>query len=80
MQHIRNEAHRFAVSYHRKLHSRRLIGSELDEVPGIGPKRRAALLHHFQSVDQLRHVPADEIAKIPGFSVALAERVKAALE
>ncbi|MEJ2153067.1 MAG: excinuclease ABC subunit UvrC, partial [Gemmatimonadota bacterium] len=80
MQHLRNEAHRFAVSYHRKLHSRRLIGSELDEVPGIGPKRRAALLHHFQSVDQLRHVPVDEIAKVPGFSVALAERVKAALE
>jgi excinuclease ABC subunit C len=80
MQHIRNEAHRFAVSYHRKLHNRRLIRSELDDIPGIGPKRRATLLHHFQSVDRLRHSPADEIAKIPGFSIALAERVKAALE
>lgn len=80
VQHLRNEAHRFAVSYHRSLHSRRQIGSELDDVPGIGPKRRAALLHHFRSVDRLREIPVDEIAKVPGFSVALAERVKEALE
>lgn len=80
IQHLRNEAHRFAISYHRSLHSRRQIGSELDDVPGIGPKRRAALLHHFRSVDQLRSVPIEEIAKVPGFSAALAERVKAALK
>ena len=79
IQHVRNEAHRFAISYHRKLHGRRLVGSELDDVPGIGPKRRAALLHHFRSVEQIRDTSIGEIAKVPGFSTALAERVKAAL-
>jgi excinuclease ABC subunit C len=79
VQHIRNEAHRFAVSYHRTLRTRRTIASELDAVPGIGPKRRAALLHHFRSVDRIRGTSVDEIAKVPGFSTALAERVKGAL-
>lgn len=79
IQHIRNEAHRFAISYHRKLHARRVVGSELDHVPGIGPKRRAALLHHFRSVDRIRATPVEEIARVPGFSTALAARVKAAL-
>jgi excinuclease ABC subunit C len=79
VQHVRNEAHRFAVSYHRKLHGKRVVGSELDSVPGIGPKRRAALLHHFRSVERIRETSIDEIAKVPGFSAALAERVKSAL-
>ena len=79
VQHIRNEAHRFAVTYHRTLRSKRTIASELDAVPGIGPKRRAALLHHFGSVAQIRTAGPDEIAKVPGFSRALAERVSAAL-
>ena len=80
VQHIRNEAHRFAVTYHRMLRSKRTIASELDAVPGIGPKRRAALLHHFRSVDRIRETAVDEIAKVPGFSRKLAERVKAAIE
>ncbi|HYO47945.1 MAG TPA: excinuclease ABC subunit UvrC [Gemmatimonadota bacterium] len=79
VQHIRNEAHRFAVSYHRTLRSKRTIASELDEVPGIGPRRRAALLHHFRSVDRIRQTPVEEITRVPGFSTALAERVKEAL-
>ena len=79
VQHIRNEAHRFAVTYHRSLRSKRTIASELDQVPGIGPKRRAALLHHFRSVDRIRDTSVDEIARVPGFSTALAERVKAAI-
>ncbi len=79
IQHIRNEAHRFAVSYHRTLRSKRTIASELDAVPGIGPRRRVALLHHFRSVERIRQTPIEEIAKVPGFSTALAERVKAAL-
>ena len=58
---------------------RRVVGSELDSVPGIGPKRRAALLHHFRSVERIRQTSIDEIAKVPGFSTALAERVKVAL-
>ena len=79
VQHIRNEAHRFAVTYHRTLRSRRTIASELDAVPGIGPKRRAALLHHFGSVARIRAAGPGEIAKVPGFSRALAERVTTAL-
>ncbi len=79
IQHVRNEAHRFAVSYHRKLHGKRVVGSDLDAVPGIGPKRRAALLHHFGSVERIRQTSIDEIAHVPGFSTALAERVKEAL-
>ena len=79
IQHIRNEAHRFAVTYHRTLRSKRTLASELDAVPGIGPRRRAALLHHFRSVDRIRHTPVEEIARVPGFSTALAERVKSAL-
>jgi len=78
-QRIRDEAHRFAITYHRKLRGRRTIGSELDEVPGIGPRRRAALLHHFRSVERIRRTTADEIARVPGFSTGLAERVKSAL-
>ena len=80
VQHVRNEAHRFAITYHRKVRSKRTIASELDEIEGIGPKRRAALLHHFGSVARLREEPVEEIAKVPGFSDALAARVKAALE
>jgi excinuclease ABC subunit C len=79
VQHIRNEAHRFAVTYHRTLRSKRTIASELDRVPGIGPKRRAALLHHFRSVDRIRGTSVDEIARVPGFSTALAARVKEAI-
>lgn len=79
VQHIRNEAHRFAVSYHRTLRSKRTIASELDAVPGIGPRRRAALLHHFRSVDRIRQTSVDEIARVPGFSSVLAERVREAL-
>ena len=79
VQHIRNEAHRFAVTYHRSLRSKRTIASELDQVPGIGPKRRAALLHHFRSVDRIRDTSVDEIARVPGFSTALAARVKEAI-
>ncbi|MFN2421059.1 MAG: excinuclease ABC subunit UvrC [Gemmatimonadota bacterium] len=80
VQHIRNEAHRFAVTYHRSLRSKRTIASELDRVPGIGPRRRAALLVHFGSTERIRQAPVEEIARVPGFSTTLAERVKAALE
>ncbi|HUP18784.1 MAG TPA: excinuclease ABC subunit UvrC [Gemmatimonadota bacterium] len=80
VQAIRDEAHRFAVTYHRKLRSRRTIASELDAVEGIGPKRRAALLHHFGSVARIRDAGPAEIAKVPGFSRALAERVAEAIE
>lgn len=80
VQHVRNEAHRFAIAYHRSLRSKRTIASELDRVSGIGPRRRAALLVHFGSIERIRQAPIEEIARVPGFSTTLVERVKTALE
>jgi excinuclease ABC subunit C len=75
LQRLRDEAHRFAVSYSRKLRSRRTIRSQLEEIPGIGPTRQKTLLSHFGSVRALRQASPDEIARLPGFSQALALRI-----
>ena len=79
LQRIRNEAHRFAITYNRKLRTRRTLTSELSEIPGIGPARQRALLARFGSVRALREASPDDIATVPGFSRKLAERVLAAL-
>jgi excinuclease ABC subunit C len=78
LQRIRDEAHRFAISYHHKVHRKKALSSQL-EVPGIGPKRRRALLKHFGSLRQMREAPVEEIASVPGMSRALAERLKDSL-
>ncbi|MFQ5704407.1 MAG: excinuclease ABC subunit UvrC [Gemmatimonadales bacterium] len=75
LQRIRNEAHRFAVSYNRKRRARRTITSALLEIPGVGDKRRRALLESFGSLAGVALATKDEIAALPGFSTALAERV-----
>ncbi|MDX1566493.1 MAG: excinuclease ABC subunit UvrC [Longimicrobiales bacterium] len=75
LQRIRDEAHRFAISYNRKLRRKRTIRSELSEIPGIGPTRQKALLTRFGSVRGIRSATADEIARVPGFSDVLATRV-----
>ena len=75
LQRIRNEAHRFALDYNRKLRGRRTIWSELSEIPGIGPKRQRSLLSSFGSVRSVRQASAEEIARVPGFSQVLARRV-----
>jgi excinuclease ABC subunit C len=75
LQRIRNEAHRFAVSYNRKLRRRRTIRSDLGDIPGIGPRRQQALLTRFGSVRGIRKASPDEIARVPGFSELLAARV-----
>jgi excinuclease ABC subunit C len=75
IQRIRDEAHRFAVAYNRKLRRKRTIRSELGEIPGIGPQRQRVLLSRFGSVKGLREATRDEIARVPGFSEALASRV-----
>ena len=76
LQVLRDEAHRFAVSYHRKLRARRTLGSGLDGVPGIGPSRRRALLQAFGSVRRLREAEEGEIARVKGFSLKLARHLK----
>ena len=80
LQVLRDEAHRFAVSYHRKLRARRTLGSGLDGVPGIGPSRRQALLQAFGSVRRLREADVGEIASVKGFSLKLARELKSHLE
>ena len=73
---IRDEAHRTAVGYNRKQRGAAMTKSILDDVPGIGPKRRDALLAHFSSVDQLKGADVEELASIPGVGRNAAEAVK----
>ena len=75
LQRIRNEAHRFAISYNRKLRSRRTLRSRLQEIPGVGPQRQKALLSHFGSVTAIRKATLQEIAGLPGFGEELAARI-----
>lgn len=75
LQRARNEAHRFAHGYNRNLRRRRTLTSELEQVPGIGPKRRLALLKRFGSVRAIRAAEVDEIVELPGFSHTLAQTI-----
>jgi excinuclease ABC subunit C len=75
LQRLRDEAHRFAVSYNRKLRSKRTLRSDLSQVPGIGPERQKALLSRFGSVRGVRAATAEEIARLPGISETLAVRI-----
>jgi excinuclease ABC subunit C len=78
-QRIRDEAHRFAITYHRKLRARASVRSAFDDLPGIGPRRRAALLRTFGSVKRIRDAPVEQISAIPGIGAALAAKIKAGL-
>jgi len=79
VQRIRDEAHRFAITYHRNVRKKSGLRSALDEVPGVGPKRKKALLRRFGSLKAVRDASADEIAATPGFTRGLAEKVLEAL-
>ncbi len=79
LQRVRDEAHRFAITYHRQRRSRTMTTSELDGVPGLGATRKAALLRHFGSVKKLRAATAEEVAQVPGIGPATAKAVVAAL-
>lgn len=76
LQRVRDEAHRFAVSYQRRLRQKRGLKSVLEEIPGIGPKRRSRLLRHFGSIDKIRDASIEEITEVESISPKLAERVK----
>jgi len=75
LQHIRDEAHRFAVTYHRQKRSKRAMASPLDEVPGIGPARKRALLKRFGSLARLARASVEEIAETPGVGAEMARAV-----
>ncbi len=72
LQRLRDEAHRFANTYNADLQSRKIKESILDDFPGLGAKRRAALLAHFGTIEKLRTAPAEQIAEVPGFGGKLA--------
>ncbi len=79
VQRVRDEAHRFAITYHRNLRSKGGMQSALDRIPGVGPKRKKALLRKFGSLKGIREATVEEIAATPGFTRSLAERVLSAL-
>jgi len=79
VQRIRDEAHRFAVTYHQKVRSRRAVRSILDDIAGVGPARKRALLRKFGSVRAMQEAPVEELAAVGGVGTALAERIKQAL-
>ncbi len=79
LQRLRDEAHRFAITAHRKRRSKGMTVSALDDVPGLGPARSAALLKHFGSLKRLRAASVEEIASVPGMGVRTAAAVLAAI-
>ena len=79
LQRVRDEAHRFAVTYHRQRRSKAMTTSALDSVPGLGSTRRTALLKHFGSLKKVRSASVEQIAEVPGIGAATAQAVLVAL-
>ena len=79
LQRVRDEAHRFAITYHRSKRSKRMTASALDSVRGLGEHRRKALVTHFGSVARLKEASVEEITAVPGIGVATAKAVLEAL-
>lgn len=73
---LRDEAHRFALTFHRKLRDKRISGSALEEIPGVGPRRKRLLLRTFGSLEAVRRATAEEIAAVPTMTKSLAEKVR----
>lgn len=72
---IQDEAHRFAIEFHRKLRSQGQVHSVLDEIEGIGPARRKALMKHFSNIEEIRNASVEELAKLPSMNERVAEQV-----
>ena len=75
VQRIRDEAHRFAITFHRSLRGKRNLASVLDDIPGVGAKRKNALLRHFGSLTKITQATAEEIAEVEGIGEVLAEEI-----
>ncbi|MFE2616096.1 helix-hairpin-helix domain-containing protein, partial [Micromonospora chalcea] len=80
LQRVRDEAHRFAITFHRQRRSKRMTESALDNVPGLGEVRRKALLRHFGSLKRLSTATVEEITEVPGVGRRTAEAILAALD
>ncbi|MDD4323116.1 MAG: helix-hairpin-helix domain-containing protein, partial [Dehalococcoidales bacterium] len=76
LQRIRDEAHRFAVSYHRSIRSKKGIESLLDGIEGIGPRRKKVLMKHFGSLENIRKASVEQITQVNGITPVLAQRIK----
>ena len=76
LQRIRDEAHRFAITYHRDVRKKIGLASRLETIPGIGPARRKALLTTFGTIEAIREAPVEELMKVKGVTRELAERVR----
>jgi len=76
LQRARDEAHRFAISYHQKLRRKQFVSSTLDTIPGIGPKRKSALLRRFGSIQAIKEASPEELSQTEGITLALARKVK----
>jgi excinuclease ABC subunit C len=75
LQRVRDESHRFAIIHHRTLRSKATIASRLDGIPGVGEKRKKAILKHFRTVEALKAATVEEIAQAPGVPEKVAESV-----
>jgi excinuclease ABC subunit C len=76
LQRIRDEAHRFAISFHRKRRTKAALGSALDNIPGIGKKRKKLLFQQFKSIKDIRAASLEELSALPGISRRLAEEIR----
>ena len=75
LQRVRDEAHRFAITYHKRLRGKEMVSSILDEIPGIGKARKRALLERFGGLEGVQQASMDELAEVPGMNSALAQTV-----
>ena len=75
LERLRDEAHRFAITYHRKVRGKAQLQSVLAEIPGVGPKRQKALLKHFGSLKKIKSTSLDELQLMPGLPNRIAEEI-----
>ena len=76
VQRIRDEAHRFAITYFRNLHSKNMLKSELEKIEGVGKQRRIALMERYSTIDKIMSAEAEDIARTPGISLKVAKAIK----
>ena len=72
---IQDEAHRFAIEYHRSLRSKAQVQSSLDQIPGVGPARRKALMRHFKSMEEIKNADVETLSQVPEIPTHIAEDI-----
>jgi excinuclease ABC subunit C len=72
---LQDEAHRFAITYHKQLRGREQVHSVLDDIPGVGPARRKALMQHFKEIEKIRNADIEELSSVEGIPLSVAESV-----